>query len=134
MGRIVLYPPNNPMIEMHSTTRVFALFGVLLAAGCASFPTPTDSMASAIASVRGAEEVGAESVPQAALKLQLAREAIVKAQALVADGENESAHYQALRASNDADLAIALVREDEARKVAKTAQTRVDTAEAEVTP
>lgn len=122
------------MLEMPPTIRFFAFAGVLFATGCASFPTPTESMASAIASVRGAEEVGAASVPQAALKLQLAREELIRARALLADGENESAHYQALRASNDADLAIALVREDEARKVAKTAKTRVDTAEAEVTP
>jgi hypothetical protein len=122
------------MLEMPSPIPFFAFSGVLLATGCASFPPPTDSMATAIASVRGAEEVGAASVPQAALKLQLAREEIIQAQALLADGENEDAHYQALRASNDADLAIALVREDEARKVAKTAKTRVDTAEAEVTP
>jgi hypothetical protein len=119
---------------MPSTIRFFAFSGVLLATGCASFPTPTDSMATAIASVRVAEEEGAASVPQAALKLQLAREEIIQAQALLADGENEDAHYQALRASNDADLAIALVREDETRKVAETAKTRVDTAEAEVTP
>jgi hypothetical protein len=122
------------MIEIHSMIRYSAFFGVLFATGCASFPTPTESMANAVASVRGAEEVGAASVPQAALKLQLAREAIIAAEKLVAEGENESAHYQALRASNDADLAIALTREDEARKVAKTAETRVDTAEAEVTP
>jgi hypothetical protein len=114
--------------------RFFMLVCVLLPAGCASFPTPTDSMASANESVRGAEELGAEDVPQAALKLQLAREEIAKAKALVADGENEPAFYQALRASNDAELAIALVREDEARKVAEAAADRVDTAEAEVTP
>ncbi|MFV8752926.1 DUF4398 domain-containing protein [Nannocystaceae bacterium ST9] len=91
-------------------------------------------MATAIASVRGAEEVGAADVPQAALQLQLAREEVAKAKKWLAEGENERAHYQALRASNDADLAIALVREDKARKGAKTAKQRVDTAEAEVTP
>ena len=80
----------------------------------------------------GAEEVGAEDVPKAALQLQLAREEIANAKSLVVEGANESAHYQALRASNDADLAIALVRENEARKGAKAAAARVDTAEAEV--
>lgn len=132
-----LHAPSSSVLGDRASkpTRLFMLFSVVLpAAACASFPTPTDSMATAIASVRGAEELGAEEVPQAALQLQLAREEIAKAQALVAEGENESAHYQALRASNDADLAIALVREDEARKGAAAAQDRVDTAEAEVTP
>lgn len=107
------------------------LCGLAFVTSCASFPPPTDSMANAVASVRGAEEVGAADVPQAALQLQLAREEVAKAEALLADGENEDAHYQALRASNDADLAIALVREDEARENAQTAKQRVQTAEAE---
>lgn len=94
-------------------------------------------MAEAIASVRGAEEVGAEEVPVAALQLQLAREQIAKARALMAEGENEYAYYQALRAAHDAELAIALVRETVARKVAKTAEQQVGTTqtpEVEVNP
>jgi hypothetical protein len=87
-------------------------------------------MATAMASVRGAEELGAADVPAAALQLQLAREEVEKAKALLDDGDNESAHYQALRASNDADLAIAIVRMDEAREVAQTAKQRVETAQA----
>jgi hypothetical protein len=100
----------------------FLGFSFMIATGCASFPAPTDTMAEAIASVRGAEELGAEQVPVAALQLQLAREQIAKARALMAEGENEPAYYQALRAAHDAELAIALVRETEARKVAKTAE------------
>jgi hypothetical protein len=122
------------MFDLKSTfpRPIVALCGFAFMTACASFPPPTESMATAIASVRGAEEVGAADVPQAALQLQLAREEVLKAQALLAEGENEDAHYQALRASNDADLAIALVREDEAREVAETAKQRVENAEAEV--
>lgn len=121
------------MIDIKSTISrpITALCGLVFATACASFPPPTESMATAMASVRGAEEVGAADVPAAALQLQLAREAVAKAKALLAEGDNESAHYQALRASNDADLAIAIVRMDEAREVAQTAKQRVDTAEAE---
>lgn len=126
----------NQMIDIKSTIRrpiaVALCGGLVLVSACASFPPPTESMATAIASVRGAEEVGAADVPAAALQLQLAREEVEKAKTLLDDGENESAHYQALRASNDADLAIALVRQDEAREVAQTAKQRVETAEAEV--
>ena len=114
--------------------RSLVLVGFALATACASFPPATDDVAAALASVRGAEEVGAEDVPKAALELQLAREEVSKAQALLKEGEHENAHYQALRASNDADLAIALVREDTAKNGAKTAEKRVDDAAAEVTP
>jgi hypothetical protein len=117
----------------------FALLGFsyIFATGCASFPPPTETMAEAIASVRGAEEIGAEQVPIAALQLQLAREQIAKARALMAEGENEPAYYQALRAAHDAELAIALVRETEARKVAKSAQQQLgapESTEVEVNP
>lgn len=87
-----------------------------------------------MASVRGAEELGAEDLPQAALKLQVAREEIAEAKKLMADGENELADSKAKRASEDADLAIALVRENKARTQAKAAKARVQTAEEEVTP
>jgi hypothetical protein len=106
--------------------RGLALIGFVFASACASFPPPTDTLANAIASVRGAEEVGADDVPQAALALQLAREEITKARALMAEGENEPAYYQALRATSDADLALALVREEEARKASMDAAQRVD--------
>jgi hypothetical protein len=115
----------------------FLGFSFIFVSGCASFPPPTETMAEAIASVRGAEEVGAEQVPVAALQLQLAREAIAKARALMAEGENEPAYYQALRAAHDAELAIALVRETEARRVAKNAEKRLgasETNEVEVNP
>jgi len=107
----------------------------LAAAACASFPPPTNTVAASLASVRGAEEVGAADVPQAALQLQLAREEVARAKKLMAEGENELAHSMALRASNDAELAIVLVREDEARREAATAAQRVESAKnAEVTP
>lgn len=116
--------------------RIMTILGVVLAASaCASFPPPTDTVANSLASVRGAEEVGAADVPQAALQLQLAREQIAKAEKLMADGENERAHFMALRASNDAELAIVLVRESEARSGAAEAAQRVETAKnPEVTP
>lgn len=113
-----------------------ALASLVFATACASFPAPTDTLANAIAGVRAAEEVGADEVPQAALALQLAREEITKARALMAEGENEPAYYQALRAATDAELALALVREQEAARAAESAQQRVEKVqtEAEVKP
>lgn len=115
--------PNAEMTKTHSTLsqQSLALVGFLLASACASYPPPTDTLADAIATARGAEEVGAAEVPQAALALQLAREEIAKARSLIADGENERAYFQALKAANDAELALALVREVKAREQAELA-------------
>src|SRR5580692_8205222 len=80
-------------------------------AACASYPAPQQHMADSQASVRGAEEVGAASQPQAALNLKLAQEELARAKALMGDDKNEEADYMALRAKSDADLALALARE-----------------------
>lgn len=103
--------------------RIVPILGAVLAlAACASFPPPTNTVAHSLAAVRGAEELGAANVPQAALQLQLAQEEVAKAKQLMADGENERAHYMALRASNDAELAIVLTRENAARREAVEAR------------
>jgi len=113
-------------------TRIAVFFIVALAgAACASFPPPTDTLANSLASVRGAEELGAADVPKAALALQLANEEVNKAKKLMANGDNELAHFMALRAGNDAELAIALTREDRARIAAEKAKSGVEAAKAE---
>jgi hypothetical protein len=108
-----------------------ALFSIAasLAAGCASHPPPTDHLANAIAATRGAKEAGAPHVPQAALQLKLAEEQIAKARALIADGENERADFMALRATNDAELAVAIARDNAARKRAMEAAATATEAE-----
>jgi hypothetical protein len=80
-------------------------------AACASYQAPQQHIADSTAAVRGAEEVGAASQPQAALNLKLAQEELARAKALVSDDKNEEADYMALRAKSDADLALALTRE-----------------------
>lgn len=95
---------------------------VFAGAACASFPPPTDTVASALAAMRGAEELGAESVPPASLQLQLAREELGRAQRLMADGKHERAHNMALRAAHDAEVAIALTREAKAQDAAARAR------------
>ncbi len=107
--------------------RIFVVSVLMLAtAACASSPPPTSTMASALASMRGAEEIGAAEVPQASLQLQLAAEELNKAKRLMADGKNDRAHNMALRAVHDAELAIALTREVKARRAAESAEQRVD--------
>lgn len=93
-------------------------FSIPLAVGCASFPAPTERMASSEAAIRGAREVGAESVPPASLELRLAEEGIAQAKRLMADGDNETAARVLQRAQSDAELALALARENHARNEA----------------
>ena len=87
----------------------------VVAAACASHPAPTEQVATSLAAVRGAEEAGAPAVPEAALHMKLAEEQIEKAKELMGE-DNARAEALAVRASQDAELAIALARESAARQ------------------
>lgn len=102
------------------------------AAACgASRPPPTDHLATAIAAVHGAQVAGAAQVPRAALQLKLAEEQVAQARRMIENGQHERADYMTLRAFNDAQLAVALVREQEARaRAEKAAQQANGAAEA----
>lgn len=93
------------------------LFSIgLYVAGCAHHPPPTDQVAKSIAAVRGAQEAGAGEVPEAALHLKLAQEQIEEARKLIDDEQNERAADKAMRAAQDAELALVLARQSAAQK------------------
>jgi len=75
--------------------------------------------------IRAAEEVGASGVPGASLYLQLAKEELVRAKALAANGEKEQAESMLERAEADAELAVALSHSDADKKEAAEAIERV---------
>lgn len=100
--------------------------GLAVAAGCSSFPKPEARAASSAGAIRGAEEAGASSVPQAALHLKLAQEERDKGMALMRSGEYERAHYMLMRSEADAELANAISREMQARSDADQAKQRLD--------
>jgi len=87
------------------------IIGTTLVACSATFPVPTQRMADAESAERSARELGANSQPRAQLHLKLAGEQIAKARASIAEGDNERADLQLVRAKADAELAIALSRE-----------------------
>ena len=93
------------------------------AGGCA-IPPPLRTEAST-SGIRAAEEVGANKVPQASLHLQLAKEELENAKALAAKDEKERAVSMLSRAEADAELAVALSREDAERADAQAAMDRV---------
>lgn len=80
----------------------------------ASIQPPTQPMADAEAASRSAREVGADNQPAAKLQVKLADEQIAEAKSLIANGDNERASYVLLRARADAELALALAREQNA--------------------
>jgi hypothetical protein len=99
---------------------VIAALGISVA--CSSGPQPTERLVSAQAAMRAAKEVGVTGVPQAELHAQLAQEQLEKAQKLIADGENESADRLLRRATADAELALAITREAQAKQAAQQAE------------
>jgi hypothetical protein len=103
------------------TTSVVAGIG-LMALACGSSPQPTERLATAQAAVRAAKEVGAKDVPQAQLHAQLAEEQVTQAQKMIEDGDNERAEMVLRRATADAELAVALARENESQKQAEAAE------------
>ncbi|MBK9517834.1 MAG: DUF4398 domain-containing protein [Anaeromyxobacter sp.] len=93
-----------------------------LAVGCANAPLRTEASTSGI---RAAEEVGAPTVPRAALHLQLAKEELEHAKALEAKGEGGQAASMLERSEVDAELAVALSREASEESEARAALERV---------
>lgn len=91
------------------------LAAALFASGCgSSMPEPKQPLADAESASRSAREVGADSQPAARLHAKLADEQITRAKALIANGDNDEATYVLLRARADAELALALAREQAA--------------------
>jgi hypothetical protein len=93
-----------------------------LGLGCgASFPVPTQDLSEAVSAERGAVELGAPNHPEAQLHLALAREQIAQANIAIKDGDNGRADTLLRRARADAELAIALTRDQKAKTGAKDA-------------
>jgi len=112
------------MLLIHPRT-----LGVLLlaAAACGGYPPPNDRLMATVAAARSAREVGAPSSPQAALHLKLAEEEIAAAKVLLADGKNQRAAFTLLRAKADAELALALAKQNSAKAETQQVQEQIKT-------
>ena len=93
---------------------------------CASYPPPTERVTTSEAAIRAADEVGARQVPRAALHLKLAQEQTDKARQLMQDGYNERAEQTLKRAQADAELALAISRENATSLRLLAAQTKLE--------
>jgi hypothetical protein len=90
----------------------------LLIVACGGAAIPQEQLTAAKAAVTGAQVAGAPGEPKAALHLKLAQEQIVKAEALIAEDENEEAARIIDRAQVDAELSLSLAKEATAKKEA----------------
>jgi hypothetical protein len=94
----------------------------LVALGCGgSYPVPTQDLANAQSATRSAAEIGADNQPKAQLHLSLARDQIAQANAAMKDGDNERASSLLVRARADAELAIAMTRNQGAKVQSQSA-------------
>jgi 2-methylaconitate cis-trans-isomerase PrpF len=104
---------------------VFLMTTSAIGVGCAaSVPALSQHLADAQSAERSAAELGAASHPAAQLHLQLAHEQIGTASAAIRNGDDESADRMLARARSDAELAIALTREDGAIAASQKASTQ----------
>jgi hypothetical protein len=95
-----------------SKTTVWTFAAALaLVVGCGSVPKPEARLSSDEGAIRGAEEAGANGVPEAALHVKLAQEQREQAQKEIANGDNHRAAKLLERSEADAELALALARQ-----------------------
>ena len=93
---------------------------------CGGAAVPNHQLTSAESAVRAAEVGGAEELPKGELHLKYARDAIAEARTLMDKGENEQATLLLDKATVDAEQALALAEEQEARAMAEEELKRIE--------
>jgi hypothetical protein len=105
---------------------VVPVVAVSVACG-ATFPVPTQHLADAESAQQSAIAVGAANVPAAQLHVKLAEEQMAQAKAHIANGDNKEADSLLIRSKADAELALALAREQGASVDAQNATDKAKT-------
>lgn len=94
--------------------------------GCGGGKPPTYQLTQSKAAVRGAQEVRAGETPQAALHLKMAKDNLRLAEELILERNYSAAKHLLIRAEADANLAIALANEAEAKDAAEDAKKKLE--------
>ncbi len=111
---------------MRLVTGIVAAIAASTAVACgASVPVPAAQVTDTQAAIRSAEEVGAPNVPKAALHLKMAKDQLQTAQGLMSQEDNDQARMTLDRARVDAELALALAKEDIYRQQAQVALDKI---------
>jgi flagellar capping protein FliD len=98
----------------------------LFIVSCGGSAVPLDKLTDAKATVRAAQEAGAETTPQAALHLKMANDELASAQKAMDDKDNDRARLLLNQAQSDADLSLALARGTAEKQQAQDAQAKID--------
>jgi hypothetical protein len=105
---------------MKTTSRCLGLAAALglgvLSAACSTTPIPGDKLVRSNAAIRSAEEMNAGQVPSAAHHLRLAQEQLNAAKRLLQKGNVKTAGDLLLRSEADAEVAMNLAREANAKQ------------------
>jgi hypothetical protein len=112
------------MTNLKSFVSITSLAAVFIA-GCGSAAVPLDKLTDAKATVRAAQEAGAEGTPQAELHLKMANDELASVQKAMADNDNDRARLLLNQAQSDADLSLALARGAADKQAAQAAQARI---------
>ncbi len=105
---------------------VSAMSVALFSIACGGAAAPNHQLTTAESAVRAAEVGGAEELPKGELHLKYARDAIAEARTLMDKGDNEQAALLLDKATVDAEQALALAEEDEARALAEEQLERIE--------
>jgi hypothetical protein len=98
------------------------LFLLLTGLGACATTVPHQNAEASAAAIRAAEEVGAARVPEAALRLQLAKEQLERARTMTSEEQRPGAARMLMRSQADAELALVLARSSAARTEAEKAK------------
>lgn len=99
---------------------------------CASAQKPTEELSQSEGALRSAQELGAGQIPAAALEVKLAQEELDKARELMKDDKNDLARQSLLRSRADAELALAMTKQGQARTAEQRAQDELHAAQKSV--
>ncbi len=117
----------NAIDSARRTALALALAGASALGGCAAAPpAPEYARTDAVDTLHVAEELGADETPAAAHQLEIARSELEAADRLIRRGNMDGAREILARAKADARLAIALRREDRARRFVTRTHESID--------
>ncbi len=111
------------MISKTSMIAMLACTVALGAAGCGVAAMPI--AAEPKEGIRAAEELGADSNPQASLHLKLAKDQVAYADKLTQEGDTVGAQWALMRASADAELAVELTKQQKLQGEAVETQDKI---------
>jgi len=110
----------------------FTIGAAILVAGCGGASDAVEAQVSAnataetAAAIAAAETAAPKDHPQASLHLKLARDQLQQAKRLMREDEDEKAGLLLQRATADAELALMLARETDAKEKAARARAQVE--------